>query len=316
MKSHSTWFARLILICTAAAFAACAPIIPSTPANPAPAPEQTGATPSTAEPQSEATQTPGASESASANALIGTTWQLTAIVGNDGAMLPAVPGAAATANFQNGVFGGNDGCNDLFGTYSLDGASLTITVTGGTLMACQSAAINEQGRLYLDNLGRVASYRLQDGTLTLSDASGNAIATFTDTAAVGEGSAPSATPTAPGVSTQQALTSVLWQWTGTQFEDGTGLGIKNPQRYTISLSPGGALAIFADCNQGSGAYTLSGDGLQVTLGAFTLMACGASSMDQIFLAQLATAQSFAVNVGELSIQLSDGSATMKFVAAS
>ena len=438
MKSYSTWLAWLIFDFGGRCACGLRPHHSPTPANPAPAPDQTGATPSTAEPASEATPMPGASESASADALIGTPWQMTAIVGNDGAMLPAVPDAAATAMFQNSEFGGNDGCNDLFGTYSLDGASLSITVTGGTLMACQSEAINEQGRLYLDNLGHVAGYNIQDSTLTLTGADGatlitfqaeqseanlplagttwrltaysssqgimasalqgtevtamfdqsgaltgsagcnrysapysidgnnitfhpaistkmacaipqgimqqesgylallsqvagysieghvlslfdageNVVATFTAAPSGGESDSPSATPTATGVSTQEALVGVLWQWTGTQFEDGTGLGIKAPQRYTVEFASGGALAILADCNQGSGTYTLSGDNIQIELGAFTLMACGSNSMDQIFLAQLAAAQNFVVTIGELSIKLSNSGGTMNFVAAS
>ncbi|HYR00005.1 MAG TPA: META domain-containing protein, partial [Casimicrobiaceae bacterium] len=57
------------------------------------------------------------------------------------------------------------------------------------------------------------------------------------------------------------LTGTVWRWTGTVMNDDTRVTPDAPERYTIAFQPGGKVAVRADCNRGSGSYTLDGSAL-------------------------------------------------------
>jgi copper homeostasis protein (lipoprotein) len=71
---------------------------------------------------------------------------------------------------------GSGGCNQLTGTYELEGNRLTFSQMAGTRMACPSGMEHEQA--FHDALGRAATWRIEEEKLELSDASGNVIARF------------------------------------------------------------------------------------------------------------------------------------------
>ena len=58
-----------------------------------------------------------------------------------------------------------------------------------------------------------------------------------------------------------SIVDVLWHWE--RFEDTRGpswdIAVADPQKYTLRLLPDGTFQVKADCNNGSGTYTLAGE---------------------------------------------------------
>ncbi len=76
----------------------------------------------------------------------------------------------------DGQVGGMAGCNRFGGKASIDGSALSFGDLFSTEMACAPAIMDQEGK-FLDALGRVASYRLDNarGKLILLDAAGSDI---------------------------------------------------------------------------------------------------------------------------------------------
>ncbi|WEK50720.1 MAG: YbaY family lipoprotein [Candidatus Kaistia colombiensis] len=72
---------------------------------------------------------------------------------------------------EGGRISGSGGCNRYFGTAIVQGGKIKIGPLGATQMACVPAQM-EQERKFLDALGATKGFRLDDGKLTLLDASG------------------------------------------------------------------------------------------------------------------------------------------------
>ena len=99
-------------------------------------------------------------------------WQLTSATG-----LTIPDGVVPSAAFSNGNAFGTAGCNTYRASYTLDGDSLEIGEPAGTLIACPPP-VDEFERAYLDALGQVATWELDDEELVLSDADGNELLRF------------------------------------------------------------------------------------------------------------------------------------------
>ena len=85
--------------------------------------------------------------------------------------------------------------------------------------------------------------------------------------------------------------------------------------YTIAFTADGNAQIKADCNSVGATYATSGDnGITITLGPSTLVACPEGSMSDQFLAGLANASTYAISGSDLTITLKD-EGTLQFVAA-
>lgn len=96
-------------------------------------------------------------------ALLGTTWVLADLPGarplDDGKKL------AAHLVLRNGEMTGRDGCNAMFGSYELDGRSLTFKQMGATLMMC--AHIDGQDLVFRQALENTTAWRLAGDRLEL-----------------------------------------------------------------------------------------------------------------------------------------------------
>lgn len=96
---------------------------------------------------------------------------------------PVVSGTQPTLNFEDGAFNGTDGCNQYSGMYTRDGENITVNKDiVATMMAC-AEPIMQQSSAYLAALTQAATYQVDGQQLTLLDASGKALATFTQTPA-------------------------------------------------------------------------------------------------------------------------------------
>jgi heat shock protein HslJ len=102
--------------------------------------------------------------------LAGTSWEL---VRYGTPLSQTAPLSSTTPIFsfdQAGKVGGSAGCNSFSGAYAVNGAQLTITELGMTLMACSDNAVMDQETYILQNLPTDATWTIVSDTLALSDA--------------------------------------------------------------------------------------------------------------------------------------------------
>jgi heat shock protein HslJ len=117
-------------------------------------------------------------------------WDVSAFNDGQGAMTIPLPGSLLTATFEPGdVVAGHSGCNDFWGTYVVIGAAIAIGPLASTRLACASTDLDAQEQAYLAALQAATAWRLDAGSLVLTDSTGADEATFV-------GASPEPTPTA------------------------------------------------------------------------------------------------------------------------
>jgi copper homeostasis protein (lipoprotein) len=103
----------------------------------------------------------------------GTYWKLTLLNGT--AVVPVERRSEAHLLFESeGRLAGSDGCNRLFGTYSLEGEKIQFGRMGSTMMACQ----NTRDREFVEALGKTATWRILGTHLELRGRAGELLARF------------------------------------------------------------------------------------------------------------------------------------------
>lgn len=111
-----------------------------------------------------------------------------------------------------------------------------------------------------------------------------------------------ATPT-PAPAT---LPPIVWQAIGVTDSAGATTEIAEPERYTAQFLPDGSVVIRADCNRARSSYELAGDTLVMHPGITTLALCPPDSHDQVFMAALLGATTFAFDDDGLLVLSGDG----------
>jgi len=142
-------------------------------------------------------------------------------------------------------------------------------------------------------------------------------------AALANGSAPQAPPAAqptPAASspatTETALPSdafdVTWQWESLVTPVDT-VKPDRPELYTLQFDRSGRVAVRADCNRGSGPYTVSA-GRRITFGAMALTraACPPGSLSDRFVRDVGRVSSYFVRDGALFLEMPVDSGTLRF----
>jgi heat shock protein HslJ len=105
--------------------------------------------------------------------LVGTTWTLTTIGGEGDTVSSTVVGTEVTLTLgDDGTYGGSGGCNTYGGDYEAEGDELRLGPARATKMACPGEGVMEQEQAFLAALARVATFAIEGGSLTLSDADG------------------------------------------------------------------------------------------------------------------------------------------------
>lgn len=230
--------------------------------------------------------------------LEGVVWQLESYIDADGNMQPAFADAPATLVFQDGKFIGDTHCNSVAGTYEINGDSITTQLGPSTLRACEpDIASQEAGMQY--GMSHAASFRIEDGKLTLMDADGNVLLTFVEQPA-------------------PDLTGSSWQLIS--FNNGNGMESNQAtQNITVTFGEDGNVSGNAGCNNFSGSYTVDGDSLSVGPLAVTRKMCvepeGVMETEQAFLNNLSNAASFTVMGDTLTLYDKDGAKLLIFQPA-
>ena len=110
-------------------------------------------------------------------ALEGTQWTLGGITQGDAVVSTAID-SEITMQLTDGKISGSTGCNNFFGSYTVDGETLTLSALGQTRRACDEEHGKREQALTAA-LEQVAGYRTQLDTLTLLDAAGNELMSWT-----------------------------------------------------------------------------------------------------------------------------------------
>ena len=218
-----------------------------------------------------------------------------------GAMTAVPDGVVVTLLLEDGSAGGNGGCNNYFGEYTLESTSLTFGPIGSTMMLCEGAA-SEVEAAYLANLAAVATWANTGGSLVLGGADGNPILNFL----------PAAVEPTPTVE------SVTWLLTG-QAVDGqlAALPSGDPPIVVSLFMEDGTSNGSGGCNNYFGSYTLDGSSLAFGPMGATQMFCegAAGEVETAYLANLATVASWASDGSTLSLADAGGMVVLEYAMA-
>ena len=117
---------------------------------------------------------PAAAQDEPAPSIEGPVWELLSI--GDAAV-----DASASMSLDGGTAAIFGGCNSFFGSYELDGESLTFADNfTSTLVECDPQVMEDESA-YISALGDVATYALQDSILNLFDDGGGQVLSFEET---------------------------------------------------------------------------------------------------------------------------------------
>ena len=123
-------------------------------------------------------------------------------------------------------------------------------------------------------------------------------------------------PSAPASSSASSLSQSTWQWLRSEYGDDSTVEVGDPDRYTVQFGPDGRVNVQADCNRGSGSYTVNGSQLTLTGIALTRAACQPGSQDAIFLRDLAGVATFVFDGPNLVLNLKTDAGNMILAPAS
>lgn len=113
--------------------------------------------------------------------------------------------------------------------------------------------------------------------------------------------------------TIESILDIQWQWIGlVEVEPQVLLMIPNPENYNLVLRADGTFNFQADCNVGSGTYSVDGSSLSLVLGPVTLAACGPDSLHDEYLVYLANVISFGMDDDALVLVSNAGNAQLSF----
>jgi heat shock protein HslJ len=111
----------------------------------------------------------------------------------------------------------------------------------------------------------------------------------------------------------EAIQNISWQWGALiETQPASQELIPQKERYTLIFKPDGVYDYVADCNSGSGKYTVDGSNITISPGMSTLSECGPDSLYSNYLNLLGQISSFAINKGVLVLTTSDGATQMLF----
>jgi heat shock protein HslJ len=217
--------------------------------------------------------------------LAGTAWDLTA-------MTPPVAGLSdvtVSARFEGGRISGHSGCNTYRASYTQSGDSLTVGKDiASTKIACPSA-LSAVERAYLARLPRVRSFSRSGSTLTLEDADGKALLTYT---------------TAPS-----GAEAIAGDWNVTSFFTGTAISSPTGSQPLTAKFAADTASGNSGCNSFNGPAKVDGTSIAIGPLASTLMACADPAVDQQaqqYTAALELAKTFEVVGDRLSLYRADG----------
>ena len=251
-----------------------------------------------------------------AGPLAGVVWEWAASLKTEPASQAVVPNPSS----YTAVFDGEGNvliqadCNIARAVYALENEALTIEIGPLTRAACTPGSLSNS---FLDSLGQVASYMIENDSLVLRLGEAGDSLLFRNGGPAAEPVVPAEAPA--GVSAAPAapeFVGVTWNWE--DFIDNTGaqnVKVADPANYTVTFAEDGTVAMKADCNQAAGTFSLDGSNLAVSVGPVTLAMCSAESLGEQFLVNLTSVATVSVEDGKLLLDLMADGGTMIFAPA-
>jgi heat shock protein HslJ len=225
-------------------------------------------TPATSAPQAQ----PGQPGEIPGQDLGGKQWQWVNSALKDGQTFAPAKPADYTIEFSmvDGRVNIKADCNNATGEFMTDGQSLQIMIGAITRAMCPPGSLSDE---YLKELSEVNAYAVQGDTLTMTTANG----TMTLIAGQAAGQAPAAPSGSQPPSTSAPAASLegpTWNWIKTDYSNGSTTTAPDPMKYTLKFDQATKRFIFvADCNNGSGSYTVSGATLTMHVEGMTRAMC-------------------------------------------
>jgi heat shock protein HslJ len=156
-------------------------------------------------------------------------------------------------------------CNNATGEFMTDGQSLQIMIGAITRAMCPPGSLSDE---FLKELSEVGSYAVQGDTLTMTTANG------TMTLVAGQAAAPSGSQPPSTSGPAASLEGPTWNWIKTEYGNGSTTTAPDPAKYTLMFDQATKRFKFvADCNNGSGSYTLDGSNLTMKVEGMTRAYC-------------------------------------------
>jgi len=185
------------------------------------------------------------------------------------------------------------GCNHFFGSYELDGSSLTFGPMGATRMACPDLETGLEASVF-EALENTRKWEKGKGELLLLD--GDAVlARFSQEKYI-------------------HLVGPVWQWTQTLYNDDSRVKPTDPENYTVQFLKDGTISVKADCNQKGGMYSIprGEKSISIEITHSTMAACPEGSLEGEFVKGLSAAAIYFIRNGDLYIDLNYDTGTMQF----
>jgi D-alanyl-D-alanine carboxypeptidase len=200
-------------------------------------------------------------------------------------------------------------CNNASGTYTDQDDTPTITIGPMTMAACPEGSRSDQ---FVQLLSSAAGYFMVEGQLYINlaaDGGTMRLGPAGETAEAPDADALAAAEAAQLAAMVAGIKANPWRWTSTSSAT-EEVTVETPASYMVTFNEDGTLAIQADCNNVSGAYTLDGANVAIELGAATLAACPGDSRSDQFLQLLGDAAQLLPLEGKLYIPLKTEGSSM------
>jgi heat shock protein HslJ len=230
--------------------------------------------------------------------LNGTGWTLTGYVYN-GIPSQALTPIKVTLDFGNeGQITGSAGCNHYFASYELKGPAITIGQVGSTEMYCTTPGVMDQESAYLTLLNQAKTFSVEGDRLTVADAKGIIILSFTRTV--------------PPV--QEPLIGTNWSLDSFTTGDAVSSVLAGTS-ITAVFGAEGSVSGTAGCNRYFASYNVTGTSLSISSVGSTKMACGTPGLMQqesMFLTDFGKTKSFTIKGDRLSLADAKGTTLLSF----
>jgi heat shock protein HslJ len=223
--------------------------------------------------------------------LTGKVWVTTTVLGN-----APLPGTQLTAEFTAaGDLTGSAGCNRFGGTFTTFGQSLRVSALSTTQMAC-APKIMAQETAYLKALVGSRSYAVSGARLTLRNAAGRAVLTYTVES--------------------QALAGTSWNVTAYNNAKQAVVSVAAGSKLTAVFGKDGSLTGFAGCNDYDAPYQATPPKLSIGTVASTRKECatpkGVMTQELQYLTALHTAARYRIEGNTLELRTASGALAAEF----